>query len=73
MREGRVLFGCPILGGIDNYGSLTGNDSERIRRDARNVIAEAGMTELVMGADCVILENPRVENVRTAVLVAWEL
>ena len=73
MPEGRDLFKCPVLGGMNNYGSLTGNDPEMIRKDVQNVIAKVGKAGLVMGADCVILENPRVENIRTAVMAAREI
>ena len=70
MKEGRALFHCPVLGGMDNYGSLTGSDPEAIRQDVRHVIQDAGTPGLILGADCVILEHPSVENVRTAVMAA---
>lgn len=73
LREGRAMFPCAILGGMDNYGSLIRDDSNAIRQDVQNVIAEAGAEGLILGADCVILENPRADRVRTAVMAAREM
>jgi len=72
MKEGRRLFPCAILGGMDNYGSITRQDKSAIENEVHQVVEEAGRTGLILGADCVILENPSIENVRTAVTAARE-
>ena len=72
LREGQKLFRCPVLGGMDNCGALTGHNLSEIRNEVHHVIQETGKNGLIMGADCVILEHPCVENVRAAVEAARE-
>ncbi len=67
IKRGKELYSCPILGGMDNFGSLVGSDEQKVISDVHEVISENGPHGLVLGADCVILENPRVEMMEVAV------
>ncbi len=67
LSEGRRLFGRPVIGGIDNRGSIVSGTPEEIRRDVAGVIEQAGRRGTIVGADCTLPTDVDVSNVRIAV------
>lgn len=72
LAEGREIFGGrTVLGGFQNDtdGLLYKGSKEEIQAEAKRLIAEAGTTGLVLGADCTIpsdIDHERIQWVREA-------
>lgn len=75
LSEGRKLFGGkPILGGMNNRGSILQGDEETIRRDVDSVLATVDtFSGYMLGADCTI-QGQGISNakIRIAVEAAHE-
>ena len=67
LPEGKKFFGCDcVLGGFDNRpeGVLYSGTREEIDAEAGRVIAEAGMTGVIIGADCTMPSDIDHERLR---------
>jgi uroporphyrinogen decarboxylase len=74
MSKGRELFKKPILGGMDNKGSILSGSPESIRADAAKVITDAGKKAFILGADCTIQgKSITHERIRAAVDAAHDV
>lgn len=72
LADGRDLFGGkPILGGMNNRGSILDGTVEEIRREVSDVLASVDTTEgYMLGADCTIQgEGISNDRIRAAVEV----
>ena len=75
MAEGREIFGGrTVLGGFQNDkdGLLYNGSKEEIQAETKRLIAEAGTTGLVLGADCTIpsdIDHERIQWVREAAIL----
>lgn len=75
LAEGREIFGGrTVLGGFQNDkdGLLYNGSKEEIQAETKRLIAEAGTTGLVLGADCTIpsdIDHERIQWVREAAIL----
>jgi uroporphyrinogen decarboxylase len=54
LREGRALFGKPILGGLDERGPLVTGPREALRREVRAAWEALGSRGFMLGAGCTV-------------------
>lgn len=54
LREGRALFGKPILGGMDERGPIVTGPREAIRREIRAAFEALGTRGFMLGAGCTV-------------------
>lgn len=66
LKQGRELFGTPILGGLDNHGALVEGTPEEVAAEAQAVIAEMGRKGFMLGADCTVPATVSLDNLRAA-------
>lgn len=66
LREGRALFGKPILGGMDERGPLVTGPREAIRREIQTAIEQLGTRGFMLGAGCTVPSDIPWENLVAA-------
>lgn len=67
LSAGKNLFDRTILGGLDNRGVLVNGTPEAIEARVHQVLAEFGIKNFILGADCTLPTEIKVENIRAAV------
>jgi uroporphyrinogen decarboxylase len=67
IKEARLLFNRPIIGGMDDRGIIVNGTAEEIQDTVNDVIASAGRDSFILGADCTFPTSVNVQNIRVAV------
>lgn len=72
LEDGRKMFpNCTILGGMQHRGGvLETGTPEQIQAEVRQIIDRFGPEGFILGADCTLSTDQRMENVRAAVYTA---
>lgn len=73
LKEGKALFGKPILGGLDNHGALINGSMEEIQAETRAVVEDFGKQGFMLGADCTVPANLDLGRLKAAVEAASAL
>lgn len=72
MEEGRSLFQCPVMGGVDNRGAIASGDRQALRQEIWNILDGTRGAGFLLGADCSLPGNPDWEILRYVVDVVEE-
>lgn len=72
LQEGRELFKKPILGGLNNHGTLLKGPVEGIVKETKEVIDSFGKKGFMLGADCTVSADINLEHLRAAIKTAVE-
>lgn len=67
LAAGKKLFDRTILGGLDNRGLIVKGSPEEIQQRVHAIIDSFGTTRLIIGADCTLPTNIKIENIKMAV------
>lgn len=67
LAAGKKLFDRTILGGLDNRGLIVKGSPEEIRQRVHAIIDSFGTTRLIIGADCTLPTDIKIENIKMAV------
>lgn len=67
LAAGKKLFDRTILGGLDNRGLIVHGSPQEIQQRVHAIIDEFGTEKLIIGADCTLPTDIKIENIRTAV------
>ena len=70
LAEGRALFHRPVLGGMNNRGSLGNGTLEEVVREANAAIEASGGEPFMLGADCTIRGERDLDRIAAAVQAA---
>jgi uroporphyrinogen decarboxylase len=64
---GKKLFDRTLLGGLDNRGLIVDGPPEEIESRVHAIIADFGIKNLILGADCTLPTGIEIDNIRAAV------
>lgn len=67
LAAGKKLFNRTILGGMDNRGLIVHGSPEEIQQRVHAIIDGFGTERLIIGADCTLPTDIKIENIRTAI------
>lgn len=67
LAAGKKLFDRTILGGLDNRGLIVKGSPEEIQQRVHAIIDSFGTTRLIIGADCTLPTDIKIENIKMAV------
>lgn len=71
LKQGQKLYRRPVLGGMNNKGTILTGTVEEIRQEAEAAIRGFGSTSMMLGADCTIQgANISIDKIQTAVEAA---
>ena len=74
LRKGRELFDAAILGGLDDRaGVMVDGAPPEVRDEVQRIVADFGTRKFILGCDCTLPTDVRLENVRAAVDAAREM
>ncbi len=71
LESAREFFGRPVMGGLDNTGTICTGTEQEIRAEVEQVLREAP-ADVMLGADCTIPAQIPVQNLRWAVEAAHD-
>lgn len=69
LEEGRKLFQCPVMGGMDNRGAIAQEDFEATEKEIRRILAETNPEGFILGTDCSLPGKPSVDIIKHAMEV----
>lgn len=67
LTAGKRLFNRTILGGMDNRGVIVSGSPEEIEKQVHDILAEFGLENLILGADCTLPTEINIDNIRAAI------
>ncbi len=67
LEKGRRFFNKPILGGIDNRGTIYTGTHDQIANEVTDVLKSNDLTGFVAGADCTLSGDIEIDKIKTAV------
>lgn len=70
LTAGKKLFGRTILGGMDNNGVIVDGPVEDIQQRVYNIIEEFGTKGLILGADCTLPSDIKIEHIQAVIQAA---
>lgn len=66
LQQGKELFGCPIMGGMDNRGALLGEDIAAVEQEITEVLRRCPTEGFILGADCSLPGKPSITTLKAA-------
>lgn len=68
LEDGRSIFGRTILGGLDDRsGVMVEGSPDEVRREVQDIIGRFGREGFILGCDCTLPTEARLENIRAAI------
>lgn len=67
LNSGKNLLNRPILGGLDDRGVIVNSSPQEIETAVHQIIRSVGPRNLIIGADCTLPTDIKIDNIRAAI------